>query len=270
MYKAFYSLKHKPFLKEVSSQDLFTSQAQKETLSRLKYLQQIRGMGVVTGEAGIGKTTYLRAFVSQLNPSLYKVVYFPLSTGTVMDFYRGIARALGETPQFRKVDLFHQIQQTIYKSFKDSRITPVLILDEMQLATPKFLSELTILFNFEMDSQNPFILILCGLDYFLDKLKLNQNRPLSQRVLIHYAIEPLYEAKSDLEICTLLAEKLGIEKPHKHVAAGLGKRAIKAEIRELKSKRDAAIEAGDKSNLYRYRKAIHRRKRKLRRMMQLD
>ena len=193
MYKAFYSLKHKPFLKEVSSQDLFTSQAQKETLSRLKYLQQIRGMGVVTGEAGIGKTTYLRAFVSQLNPSLYKVVYFPLSTGTVMDFYRGIARALGETPQFRKVDLFHQIQQTIYKSFKDSRITPVLILDEMQLATPKFLSELTILFNFEMDSQNPFILILCGLDYFLDKLKLNQNRPLSQRVLIHYAIEPLDE-----------------------------------------------------------------------------
>ena len=72
------------------------------------------------------------------------------------------------------------------------------------------------------------------------------------------------------ELVDLLAEKLGIEKPHKHVAAGLGKRAIKAEIRELKSKRDAAIEAGDKSNLYRYRKAIHRRKRKLRRMMQLD
>lgn len=195
MYKAFYSLKQSPFSKDLPARHLYASQSHKETLSRLKYLQQIRGIGVITGESGIGKTTYLRAFVSQLNPSLYKVVYFPLSTGTVMDFYRGIASGLGEIPQFRKVDLFHQIQQAIHKSFKDSRITPVFILDEMQLVTPKFLGELTILFNFEMDSKNPFILILSGLDYFLDKLKLNQNRPLSQRVVIRYEIEPFDETE---------------------------------------------------------------------------
>ncbi len=40
-----------------------------------------------------------------------------------------------------------------------------------------------------------------------------------------------------------LVDQLGIEKSHKHVAAGLGKRAIKAEIKELKVKRQAALEA---------------------------
>lgn len=72
------------------------------------------------------------------------------------------------------------------------------------------------------------------------------------------------------EIVDQLAVKLGIEKPHKHVAAGLGKRAIKAEIRELKVKRQAALEARDADELKKYRRMIHRRKRRLRRMMQLS
>jgi len=72
------------------------------------------------------------------------------------------------------------------------------------------------------------------------------------------------------ELVDALADQLGIEKPHKHVAAGLGKRAIKAEIRELKLKRQAAYEAGDSFELKKYRRLIHRRKRRLRRLMQLS
>ncbi len=72
------------------------------------------------------------------------------------------------------------------------------------------------------------------------------------------------------ELIEQLAAKLGIEKPTKHVAAGLGKRAIKAEIRELKLKRQAALEAKDYEELKKYRRQIHRRKRRLRRMMDLS
>ena len=72
------------------------------------------------------------------------------------------------------------------------------------------------------------------------------------------------------DLVNMLAEKLGIEQPHKHVAAGMGKRVIKAKIRELKKERVAAMEAGQVEDLRRVRKEIHRRKRRLRRMMQLD
>ena len=72
------------------------------------------------------------------------------------------------------------------------------------------------------------------------------------------------------ELVDALADKLGIDKPHKHVAAGLGKRAIKAEIRELKLKRQAALEAQDSEELKKFRRQIHRRKRRLRRMMDLS
>jgi hypothetical protein len=70
------------------------------------------------------------------------------------------------------------------------------------------------------------------------------------------------------EIVELLAEKLGIEKPHKTVAKGTGKGAIKAKIGELKMLRQQALEAKDQAELKKQRRAIHRLKRKLRRMAQ--
>jgi len=69
------------------------------------------------------------------------------------------------------------------------------------------------------------------------------------------------------EMVNMLADKLGVEKPHKHVAAGLGKRAIKAEIRELKVQRETAKAERNNEDVVKYRKLIHRHKRKLRRMM---
>lgn len=70
------------------------------------------------------------------------------------------------------------------------------------------------------------------------------------------------------DMVDMLADRMGIEKPHKHVAAGLGKRKIKAEIREMKVKRAAALEAMDHDELKKYRRLIHRNKRRLRRLMQ--
>lgn len=108
-----------------------------------------------------------------------------------MDFYRGLARGLGEDPLFRKVDLFYQIQNAVYSCYHEKKVTPVFILDEMHMAANKFLNDLGILFNFSMDSENPFVLILSGLPFFLDRLHLNQNQPLSQRVVMRCRMAPL-------------------------------------------------------------------------------
>jgi len=160
MFKSFYSLSKNPFLKEIETKDLFLSDNFKEVKARLDYLKKTRGIGVLVGEPGSGKTTSLRFFADSLNSSLFKVIYFPLSTGTVMDFYKGLASGLGEQPASRKVELFQQIQHAVSTLYHDQKITPVFILDEMQLAVNKFLNDLSILFNFSMDSENPFILIL--------------------------------------------------------------------------------------------------------------
>lgn len=190
MYKAFYSLSTAPFTKE-GTREPFASTSHQEALGCLNYMKQVRGMGLLVGEPGAGKTYALRTFADSLNKSLYKVVYFPLSTGTVNDFYRGLAFGLGEEAKTRKIDLFRQIQQAIMTLYQDRKITPVLILDEMQMAKDQFLNDLSLLFNFQMDSTNPFVLLLCGLPYLRDRLTLNHNRPLAQRLLVSHHVEPL-------------------------------------------------------------------------------
>lgn len=198
MYRTYYSLSTIPFRKDLDDKYLFESLNFSEGLARLEYLKATRGIGVVVGEAGVGKTSLLRRFTTTLNPSLFKAVYFPLSTVTVADFYRGLTLGLGQEPKFRKVDMFGQIQQAILNLFHNQRITPVLILDEMQMASNQFLNDISLLFNFAMDSENPFVLIMIGLPHFMERLKLSHNQPLAQRVIMRYAMQPL--TKEDVRI----------------------------------------------------------------------
>lgn len=169
----------------------FQSTNYQEALNGLEYLQKSKGIGLVIGDPGAGKTFTLRSFKESLNPALYHVVYFPLSTGGVMDFYRGLAYGLGEEPKFRKVDLFRQIQHGIERMDQERKVTPVFILDEMHMAKDAFLQDLAILFNFQMDSSNPFILVLAGLPHLKTRLNLNHHRPLAQRMIMRYQLQPL-------------------------------------------------------------------------------
>lgn len=191
MYKAYYSLNGTPFTKTIETKKLFKSSTFNETIARLDYLVKTKGIGLITSEAGCGKTTALRAFKDSLNESLYKVIYFPFSSGTVKDFYRGIALLLGEEPKFRKVDLFNQIQSSINRLFYKNKITPVIILDEMQMAKNKFLNDLSLLFNFSMDSKDPYVLIISGLPHLTNRMRLNSNQSLNQRITMRYEINSL-------------------------------------------------------------------------------
>lgn len=113
MFKQHFELKFNPFDKEIPTDKLFTSRDTKELDSRLKYMLDSRGICLIVGEPGSGKSTSLRKLVENLNRSLYKPCYLPLTTLTVKEFYQALASLLGETPAYKKVALFQQIQNCI-------------------------------------------------------------------------------------------------------------------------------------------------------------
>lgn len=59
MFTAFYSLALRPFAKEIKPEQMFASSSHQELLARLSYLKDHRGIGMVTGEPGSGKTSSL-------------------------------------------------------------------------------------------------------------------------------------------------------------------------------------------------------------------
>lgn len=213
MFTQFFGLKFNPFTKEIATQDLFLSQDLKELDSRLKYLQTTRGIGLIIGEPGSGKSTALRKYVNELNPALYKHCYFSLSTVTLLEFYHALALELGEEPKFKKIALFHQIQHAINILYSERRITPVIILDEIHLTSNKVLEDLRLIFNFNMDSQNPFILILCGQPLIRSKLTLNVNNPLRQRLTVKHIMQGL----SSEDISPYITSRLELAGVHEQI-----------------------------------------------------
>lgn len=61
-----------------------------------------------------------------------------------------------------------------------------------------------------------------------------------------------------------LCKALGIDAHEHHGVTGIDKPAIKARMRELKQKRDAAVEAHDHDTLKSVRRQIHRLNRQIR------
>ena len=188
MFKQFFSLKYNPFEKSIPTSALYESSDSTELMGRLKYLLETKGIGLVTGEPGSGKSTMIRKFADGLNPSFHRPCYIALTTLTVMDFYKSLAISLGETPAYKKISLFHQIQEAINTSYYERKVTPVLILDEFHLASNSILEDISLLFNFDFDSKTPYVLILMGQTALRNKLQLNIHLSLRQRLSIKYSM----------------------------------------------------------------------------------
>lgn len=186
MFTQYFGLKFNPFSKELNEGDAFITKDSKELLSRLEYIKRNRGFFLLTADPGFGKTTVLRKFAASLNPGLFKVCYSALASLTVMDFYRSLVFRMGENPAYQKIKMFEQLQRLISDSYYERRITPVFILDEAQSLSGGVLEDLRMIFNFKMDSENPFIVILAGNSNIRRKLQLTANQALRQRVIGNY------------------------------------------------------------------------------------
>jgi general secretion pathway protein A len=181
-----FGLKKIPFDKSIKVQDLFASYDVKEIEARLEYIKQYRGILLLTGEPGSGKTTMIRKFVHNLNPASYEHCYSPHVTISRMEFYRQLNSLLKLLPKGSKSKLFNQIQDGLWDLYKNQGKVPCLILDECHLMDDNTLQELVLLTNFEMDSQMPLILILSGLHELAEKLKRRLHESLNQRVSMRY------------------------------------------------------------------------------------
>jgi type II secretory pathway predicted ATPase ExeA len=193
MITTFYSLSDTPFAKDILPEELLTTDAFTELNRRLDYMRQRCGLMLLTGEAGTGKTVAVRAFVQTLNPSIYRVVYVPLSTVTPLDFYTQLNTEFGGRHSVRKSTLFKNLQHAVRDYVNNSKKTPILVLDEAQSLPDRTLDEIPIILNFKMDSVDPLLMIMIGHPDLARRLARPMFRNLHQRILLNYHIPPLSE-----------------------------------------------------------------------------
>ena len=186
MVKAYYNLKKEPFDKNIDPNDIFISSSQAELNQRLEYIKQKRGMMLITGDPGAGKTLSIRAFLSRLNQNLYKYFYIPLSTVNILDFYRQLSTTLGGDLFWKKSPLFASIQNTIRQYVENYKKIPIIIFDEAHLFKNENFYELQIITNFNLDSIDPAIFILIAQPHLRDRLIRPIHQSFNQRITLKF------------------------------------------------------------------------------------
>ncbi len=182
----FYKLKEQPFSNAVDNKFYYNSTQHAEALVRLKYaVDTMKGLAVLVGDIGTGKTTLARRMLDGLDESRYEAALLVVlhSSVTADWLMRKIAiqlgvREVGNT----KVEVLGQLYRKLLE-IHESGLKAVVLMDEVQmLQSQEIMEEFRGLLNMEVPEGKLITLVFFGLPE-LEKL-LALDEPLKQRIAV--------------------------------------------------------------------------------------
>lgn len=197
MYHDFYKLKENPFNVTADPEFFYSSKCHSDAISNLSYgIEQHKGILVITGEVGTGKTTLCRKLIKQSNKKI-KFAFILNPNFSEIEILQMIAHDLGiRTRATNKLALIQLLNKFLIKS-SNKRYTVVVIIDEAQNLSVEQLEQIRLLSNLETEKEKLLQILLVGQPELNDKLQLPELRQLRQRIAVHYQILPL--EKSDIK-----------------------------------------------------------------------
>ncbi|HKS40975.1 MAG TPA: AAA family ATPase [Blastocatellia bacterium] len=192
MYLEFYGLKEMPFGLTPDPRYIFRTESHLEVLATVKYgVEQNKGLVVVTGEVGCGKTTILRAALQTFGEEVLAVYIFnPFLTAS--EFFEQLTgeMELGLPKTASKPELLSAMARLL--AWRHSQgLRTVLIVDEAHGLPTVLLEEIRLLMNFETNSEKLLQVILCGQPELHETLNRSNLRQLKQRISLRCSIKPL-------------------------------------------------------------------------------
>jgi len=191
MYKDFYSLKENPFNITADPAFFFPSTRHEEAFQHLAYgINSRKGIIVITGEIGTGKTTLCRMLLNRIGDKVKTALILNPNFSDIQ-LLQMIVHDLGiECTRKNKLDLVSAITSFLVEQSSMGRNVAVII-DECQNLNVRQLEQIRLLSNLETEKEKLLQIILVGQPELNDKLNDHQLRQLTQRVSVRYHILPL-------------------------------------------------------------------------------
>ncbi|GAB4390465.1 MAG: hypothetical protein Kow0025_22690 [Thermodesulfovibrionales bacterium] len=191
----FFNLKEHPFSNIVDNRFYYDTPELSD--ARLKILHAIdnrRGLAVVIGDIGTGKTTLARRLLEELDEASYEAALLVIIHSTVSSEWllKKLAMQLGaDHVGDDKVEMLGQIYRRLHEINEQGK-TAVVLMDEVQmLRSRELMEEFRGLLNMEMSEGKMINLIFFGLNDLEYVLSLDE--PLKQRVAVKIKLDALTE-----------------------------------------------------------------------------
>jgi len=199
MYERYFGFSSRPFDLVPDPRFLFWTAEHREVLCHLTYgITGRKGITLLIGEAGMGKTTLVRSALEWLEANGRAsggavVVNNPRLTRD--EFIEYLATAFGLSDQARTSKARFLVELTGRLTERQAAgAVSALIVDEAQALPDELLEETRLLANIETGTEKLLPLVLVGQPSLGDRLNTPTMRQLKQRVALRCALHPLDEA----------------------------------------------------------------------------
>lgn len=194
-YLEFFRLKEHPFSNAVDTRFYFNSTQHAEALVRIKYaIDTMKGLAVVIGDIGTGKTTLARRLLDELEENKYEAALLVVlhSSVTADWLMKKIAIQLGvDEPRESKLELLGQIYEKLIKTHEEG-LKAVVLIDEVQMfQSQEIMEEFRGLLNMEASGGKLITFVFFGLPKMENIFSLDE--PLKQRVAVRYRLKGFEE-----------------------------------------------------------------------------
>lgn len=186
MYTHHFKMTAQPFCERAQLEMILRDERIEQGLARLAFFANNGDIAMLTGPTGVGKSTLLKLFVSDLPPNRHKCFYLHLTQVKSTSLLKLIVLAMGETPRMGKERVFSQILD--YARNSDFQI--ILVIDEAHLLPDEAMTDLRLLLSSAFDDKPPLRLLLIGQENLPNRLKRIQHLDLLHRVTVRYQLSP--------------------------------------------------------------------------------
>jgi general secretion pathway protein A len=197
MYRTFFGLAERPFDLTPNPRFVVLTEAHREALSNMEYgIASRRGITLLIGEAGTGKTTLIRSAL-QRQPAVVRCVYLHNPALTRDEFIEMLAVRFQLSAEARtsKTTLLTELELALADRHRKGE-SSVLIVDEAQSLPIELLEEIRLLGNIETDETKLLSIVLAGQPELAARLNLHPFRQLKQRIALRCELKPLTQTET--------------------------------------------------------------------------
>jgi general secretion pathway protein A len=185
MYKHFFGLRENPFNVNPDPRYLFLTPQTREALDELTYgIQARKGLILLTGEVGTGKTTLINRLLDWLRQHQTPTAFIFNSHLEIRHLFDFILADFGVPFDARlKGNALMRLNQWLFERYRAGE-TPVMIVDEAQGLPTHVLEEIRLLLNLETPHEKLLQIVLAGQPELEARLKRPELRQIKQRITL--------------------------------------------------------------------------------------
>jgi type II secretory pathway predicted ATPase ExeA len=191
MYLDYWGLEEPPFSNVPDRDCFYQSDQHEEALVRLLYaVEHRKGAAMLTGEVGSGKTTISKVLMTRLPKDRFDVKTVVNPALNSVDLIRAVLLELGEkADEDSKTILIDRLTNRLSQN-AEKNLSTILIIDEAHLIKDRSsFEELRMLLNLQSGNQFLITLLILGQPPLLKKI--DNHKPLKERISIKYDLSPL-------------------------------------------------------------------------------